>query len=191
MLAILGKIIHCPQRQSQSHQKLHNNQSRFHKWKYVKYACIFKYFVYMHQCWLYAENKYAEIFKIRTKYAKYAKIWTDLHINVKFNKYVKYEQVAYRARDHTAEVWCCLKNAVLDIFHKYEKNIIISSTIHMQNLGPIQIQLSDLSPYICSQVHTFVYASVCLLAMVQQRGDQLWRRFLFCLQPEAWCGCKV
>ena len=35
----------------------------------------------------------------------YAKIWTYLHINVKFNKYVKYEQVAYRAPDHTTAVW--------------------------------------------------------------------------------------
>ena len=55
----------------------------------------------------------------------YANIWTYLPINVKFNKYVKYEQVAYRARDHTAAVWCCLKSAVLHIFHKYEKNVII------------------------------------------------------------------
>ena len=64
--------------------------------------------------------------KLCTKYAYICiYIWTYLPINVKFNKYVKYEQVAYRARDHTAAVWCCLKSAVLHIFHKYEKNVII------------------------------------------------------------------
>ena len=52
----------------------------------------------------------------------------------------------------------------------------------MQNLGPKSIQM-QLSPYVYSQVHIFVYVSLCLLAMVPQSGEQRWRHFLFCLQP--------
>ena len=51
----------------------------------------------------------------------------------------------------------------------------------MQNLGPKSMRM-QLSPYVCIQVHIFVYVSVCLLAMVPQSGDERWRRFLFCLQ---------
>ena len=68
---------------------------------------------------------------------KYAKIWTYLHINVKFNKYVKYEQVTHRVPDYTAAVWSGLKYAVLNIFHTYEKNVIIC-------------KIWDRSPYKCS-----------------------------------------
>ena len=56
---------------------------------------------------------------------KYAKTWTYLPINVKFNKYVKYEQVVNRAPDNTAVVWSGLKYAVLHVFLEYEKNVII------------------------------------------------------------------
>ena len=118
------------------------------------------------------------------KICKYRQKYGLTFTIVKFNKYVKYGQVAlpYRARDHTAAVWCCLKYAVLHIFHKYEKNVIIC----MQNLGPkSESILMHLSPYVCSQVHIFVYVPVCLLAMVPQKGEQRRRRFLFCLQP-AW-----
>ena len=75
--------------------------------------------------------KYVQIIQI------YVKIWTYLHRNVKFNNYVNYEQVAHRARDTTAAVWCCLKYAVLHIFHKHEKNVIIC-------------KIWDRSPYECS-----------------------------------------
>ena len=48
--------------------------------------------------------------------------------------------------------------AVLHLLHKYEKNVKIC-----------KIWAGSL--YVCSQVHSFIFVSVCLLAMVLQSGN--------------------
>ena len=72
-------------------QKYATNMQKYEKYG-LKNICI-----NMHK---YAQ-KYAKICK---KYAEICKIWTYLHINVKINKFAKYEQVSYRGRGHTAGV---------------------------------------------------------------------------------------
>ena len=116
MLATPDQIVRLPQ----SHQKLHESQScKIYMHVYAIFWFICSYASYMQKPHM---QKYV---KRCTTYAYICKIWTYLHINVLFKKYVKYGQIAYRARDHIAAVWCCLKYAVLHIFHKYEKNVIM------------------------------------------------------------------
>ena len=73
---------------------------------------------------------------ICTKYAKICKNMDLRSYNLKINKYVKYEQVAYRARGLTTVVRPLLKYAILHISHIYEKNVI-------------KCKIWDRSPYEC------------------------------------------
>ena len=100
MLVIPGRIVRCPQ----SHQKLHENQSCT-----ICDICIYMQFfcLYAPMLIICKTNICRNMLKYVQNMQIYAKTWTYLHINVNFNKYVKYEQVAYLARNRTAAVWCC------------------------------------------------------------------------------------
>ena len=108
----------------------------------------------------------------------FAKIWTYLLINVNLTNIQKIEQVAHRGIERptipqrygrVCKMQFCIFSMYMTKTSSYAKS---GTEVH-----------TNAAKYVCSQVHIFVYVSVCLLAMVPQSGDQQWLRFLFCLQP--------